>query len=343
MRSRYSGYDKQYKIDTPFNYVLLLGISLFFWLAGYIGSVGYPVQSDASATPLWRLVCRILPDKTITYLVGIWLTVGGAFLIHRANYVLAIIREKTLMPFFLYILFISSNPGFFPLNSTSPAIFCLILAFYQLFTSYHDSGAVRNSFNSAFFIGAGSLFWVHILWFLPICWWGMYNFKVLSLRTFLASLTGVGVIYWFLLGWCVWHLDYTPFTQSFALLPAPGFPLASTLRLTDWIYVLYAAFLVLISIVHIFLHEHEDSLRTRQYLYFLILFFIASFCLFLLYQQSSDEFLGIICMPFSILLSHFFTVKMGKKMFRLYYVLLFFFIVLSLMRSPWISLLHMVI
>jgi hypothetical protein len=345
MRSRQSGYDKQYRIDSPFNYILLIGTSFFFWTAGYLTSAGYPVHSDASSTPLWGIVCQMLPNKTLTYLTGVLLTAGGAFLVHRANYVLVITREKSLMPFFLYILFISSNPGFFPLNPVSLSIFCLILAFYQLLTSYHDSGAVRNTFNAAFYIGVASLFWVHILWFLPVFWRGMHNFKVLNLRTFLASLIGVGVIYWLLLGWHVWKSGYAPVDLPFAFVPLlkPAFPVAGNWPLIDWIYVLYVAFLTLIAIVNILLHEYEDSLRTRQFLYFFILFFVVSFGLFLLYQQSSDEFLGVICIPASILLSHFFTVKTGKKMFYLYYVLIFFFIILSLMRSPWISLLNTVI
>ncbi|MDR2810428.1 MAG: DUF6427 family protein [Tannerellaceae bacterium] len=345
MKSKTFSYDRQYTIDTPLNYILLLGVSLFFWIAGYMASTGYPLYSEEGATPLWNTVCRILPNKTITYLVGLFLTVGGAFLIYRANYILMIIREKTLMPFFLYILLISTNLDFFPLKSTSLGIFCLILAFYQLLTSYHDpAAAIQKVFNAAFFIGIGSLLWIHILWFLPIFWLGMHNFKILTLRTFLASLVGTGVIYWFLLGWCVWQRDYTSFGIPFASLLKTGLPdLLTRSLLVDWLPILFIAMLTIISIVHILLHEYEDSLRTRRFLSFLIIFSAASFALFLLYRQSSNEFLGIICMPVSILISHFFTVKKGKKKIRLYYVLILLFIFLSFLRSSWTFLSNTVI
>ncbi|MDR1938634.1 MAG: hypothetical protein LBQ73_09105 [Tannerellaceae bacterium] len=344
MRGRQSSYGKRYSVDTPLNYILLLGTSFFFWVAGYMDSVGYPVYSEVSATPLWDLVCRMLPNKTVTYLIGLLLTVGGAFLIHRANYMLVIIREKTLLPFLLYVLLISTNPNFFPLNSTSLGIFCLILAFYQLLTSYHDSGAIRKTFNAAFFIGVGSLLWVHILWFFPIFWWGMYNFKVLNLRTFLASIAGVGVVYWFLLGWCVWQHDFTPFSVPFASLLKAGLPddFGSS-RLIDWIHILYVAFLTAIAIVNIMLHEHDDTLRTRRFLSFLVMLSAASLCLFLLYRQLSDEFLDVACMPVSILVAHFFTVEKGKKRLRLYYLFIILFILISLIRSSWMSSLNMVI
>ena len=54
---------------------------------------------------------------------------GGAFLVHRVNYALMLIREKTLLPFLFYALLTSTNPDFFPLKSTSVGVFCLILAF----------------------------------------------------------------------------------------------------------------------------------------------------------------------------------------------------------------------
>ena len=83
----------RYFIDIPFNYVLLAGMSLFFWIAGYSESTGYPVYSGVSSTPLWATVCRMLPNKAVTYLIGVYLLAGGAFLIYRANYMLIIIRE----------------------------------------------------------------------------------------------------------------------------------------------------------------------------------------------------------------------------------------------------------
>jgi hypothetical protein len=343
MKTKRYGYDRPYKTDTPFNYALLLGVSLFLWAGGYLVSAGYPALGRASGAPLWNLVAGMLPNKPFAYLAGMALTAGGGFLIHRANYMLAIIREKTLLPFFLYLLLVSSNPDFFPLNAASPGVFFLIPAFYQLLASYREAGSTRNAFNAAFLIGLGSLFWARILWFLPLFWGGMYQFKAMSLRTFLASLTGVGVVYWFLVGWCVWTSDYAALPRPFAALPRPSLPAADALgglQTADWLYVLYALFLCSIAIVNIRLHEQEDSLRARRFLSFLSLFFVASFALFLFYRQSAGEFLSVACMPASILLSHFFTVKAGKKKRRLYYGLIFLFILLSLMRSSWISLLN---
>lgn len=332
MRGSYSGYIKQYNVDTPASYIYLMAASLAFWVIGFIYSLGYPVYGGVISTPLWETVCRILPDKTVTYLIGFILMIGGAFLIHRANYILVIIREKTFLPFLLYALFISTNPDFFPLKSTSVGIFCLILAMYQLFTSYHDTKAVDKAFNAALFIGIGSLLWIHILWFFPLFWLGMYHFKALSLRTFLASLMGICTVYWFILGWCLFEWDFTPFTLSFIALTKIRFLHIMGTGLFDWVIISYLGFLALLSLVYILTHDYDDNLRARQYLFFLIMFTLLSFGLFFFYEQSSDEFLCVSCMPLSILLTHFFTVNKGKKRCRGFHLAFIVYIALSFAR-----------
>ncbi|MDR1402743.1 MAG: hypothetical protein LBJ60_03455 [Tannerellaceae bacterium] len=333
---------KQYTIERPGSYIFLLAVPLVFWMAGYVFSIGYPVYAGASSTPLWNRVCGILPNKETSYAAGLLLTAGGAFLIHRANYILIIIRKKTYLPFLIYILLASVNPDFLPLKSTSAGVFCLILAMYQLFTSYHDEHATDKAFNTALFIGTGSLLWVHILWFFPLFWIGMYNFKTLNARTFLASLTGLGAVYWFLLLWCFLQWDFTPFTVSFSALAKVRFLQITGIGLIDWVLIIYLACLTLAAALYIITHEHDENIRTRQYLFFLIVFAILSFGLFFLYEQSSDEFLCIAYMPVSILLTHFFTVKKGKKRYQGFYASCIIYIILSLIRL-WNSLLNTVI
>lgn len=282
------------------------------WVSGYFLSVGFPVYGEVSSTPIWNLICNWIPGKAAAYLIGGTLTLAGALLLNRANYVLALIREKTRLPFLFYLLFISTNPDFFPLKPTSLGVFCLILAIYQLFLSYHDPDARDRAFNSAFLIGLGSLLWVHLLWFMPLIWVGMYRFRTLSIRTFAASLIGLSTIYWFLLGWCVIEKDFTPFSIPFSGLFKFNVINISSFSGTDWISILVVAFLTLCASINIILNDIEDSLRSRQYLSFLIVMAVWSFALFFLYESSSEEFLEMACVPASLLIAHFFAVTKGR-------------------------------
>ncbi|MDR1344186.1 MAG: DUF6427 family protein [Tannerellaceae bacterium] len=338
--SQSSYYDKQYSVDNPVSYVLLSVAPLLLWTIGYKSSAGYPLRHDASSTPLWEFICLTMTDKTVIYIAGALLTVGSALLLFRTNYLLMLIREKTIMPFLLFILFVSSDTAGFPLNSATAGVLCLTLAFYQLFVSYHDSGAILRAFNVGLLLGLGSLLWTHVLWFVPVFWWGMYSFNTLSLRTFLATVAGAGAIYWFLLGWYVIRHDFTPLDIRFDTLPETVADQGGV-RALEWAKLLFVAFLSVISIANILLHEHDDSLRTRKYLFFLIVFLTITSVLFFLYDQFSGEFLNIACIPMSILVAHFFTVQKGKRILWFYYTMIVTFILLSLFSSSWIFLLNM--
>lgn len=331
MNSTYN-YSRRHDLSGTATFVTVLLACIACWVVSYLNSVGYPVYGEVTAPPLWNALCKVLPGKAFTYAIGMMLMLGGAFLLHRANYILVLIREKTLLPFLFYVLFISTNPDFLPLKSTSVGVFCLILAIYQLFTSYHDPQAKSNAYNAALLIGIGSLLWIHILWFIPLFWVGMYNFRTLNLRTFLASLLGVGTVYWFLLGWCIWFADFTPFTIPFATLFRLNLLMPAGIGLVDWIGILLMAALTTVSAINIITHEYEDTLRTRQFLSFLILMAICTFAMYFLYEQASEEFLETACIPASILIAHFFTVMRGRIVFWTFYSSIVIFIVLLILR-----------
>lgn len=325
-------YSRKHSFSDTGTLVAVLVACIACWVVSYFKSVGYPVYGEVTAPPLWNAICQVLPGKAFTYAIGMLLMVGGAFLLHRANYILVLIREKTLLPFLFYVLFISTNPDFLPLKSTSVGVFCLILAIYQLFITYHDPEAKSKAYNAALLIGIGSLLWVHILWFLPLFWIGMYNFRSLSLRTFLASVLGVGTVYWFLFGWCVWFGDFTPFTIPFSTLFKIRLLAATEVGLLNWAGIGVMALLTAVSAINILTHEYEDVLRTRQYLSFLITMTVWAFALYFLYEQSSEEFLETACVPASILIAHFFTVMRGRIVFWTFYSSIGVFIVLLFLR-----------
>ena len=318
-------------ICGPVLFTSTLLACILCWAVGYYFAVGFPLTINSSDTPLWKVVCQSLTSKESAYLIGFILTIGGAFLLHRANYALGLIREKTLLPFLFYLLYVSTNLGFFSLKSNSLAVFCLILAIYELFTSYHNPESKSKAFNIAFVLGIGSLLWIQILWYLPLFWWGMYQLRSISGKTILASFIGVISVYWFLLGWSVWQQNITPFVEPFGELLDIKFSLVKNAGWIEWTGIGYAALLTAIASFNILTHEYDDNLRTRQFLSFLIALSVWSAFLFFLYDHTSEEFMGMACVPSAILVSHYFTVNKGKVVNWIFYgSILFYFTLISI-------------
>lgn len=115
-RGTTSYYGRRYTIATPMTHLYMLCACIFCWIVGYVDSVGYPVYGEVTAPPLWNALCLVLPGKLFTYLIGFLLMAGGAFLVHRVNYALMLIREKTFASLSLLCLVDKYKPGFLSLE-----------------------------------------------------------------------------------------------------------------------------------------------------------------------------------------------------------------------------------
>lgn len=311
---------------------VVLAACALCWGACYVDSAGYPVTDTEAVTPLWNAFCGTLKSKTEAYLLGMLLTAGGAFLLHRASYSLVLIRKSTRLPLLFYVLLISTNLSFLPIKPTSFGVFFLILALYELFASYHDTEAWSKAFNIGLLLGAGSLLWTHLLWFLPAFWIGMYILMSLGGRTFFATLTGVIAVYWLLLGWCFFEGDFAPFTDTFPEMIRVRPPAFSDITTDTLIEVGAGTLLATVSVVNITFLNIDNRRRVRLYLQFTVFLAAWAYAFCFLFSQTDEEFLMTACVPVSILIGHFFTNVRSRFVTWLFYAAVTFFIAIHFLR-----------
>ena len=299
------------------------------WMIGYYNSIGYPLQSGSGVSLLWDAIYRILPsDISYLYLMGFFLLCLGAALIQRFISLFVIIKEKTTLPFLLFLLLNSANTGFYPIQPISFALFLLIFSLFELFGSYQNPQAISRMFNVMVYLSAGSLIWPYLLWFIPVFWFGMYKFKIWNAGTVGASLMGLFTTCWFVLGWCVWKHDYTVFTNLVQCITDIRIMIMQESWLIEWLAPLCVFFFMIILYVQISLLEHENTIRTRHFLSFLLIFGIVSFALSICYASGFDDFLCVFYLSASIIISYFFSGKYGIIASLLYYLFTALFILI---------------
>jgi hypothetical protein len=289
-------------------------------LLAYYYSVGYPLATGSDATPLWRLLAALTTDRTAAGIAGIAILILTALMLQRLNLHLNIIRHKTKLPFLLFFALGSMNLDFMPFSPAAVAMLFFLPALFELFRSDEFLESTR-AFNAAAMIAIGSLIWIHVLWFIPVYWYGMYKFKLLRPRNLLATVLGLLTVYWILFGWCFWHHDYTALTVPLQRLTAVSLSLPQNfMHDFRWISVTGLYVLLLIIVVYIRYHGLVSSLRTRQTLSFLLTVATYAFALLLLRDRSpAAGFLYFFYMPVSLILACFFSGIHGVMAFLLYY------------------------
>ncbi|MDR2920752.1 MAG: hypothetical protein LBV72_15495 [Tannerella sp.] len=332
MEDRLATYGRRNKsISNPLTVIITVGICLGCWSLGYLDSTGLPLEPGANATPIWRSICLLLADKDmIAYVSGCGLLFFISFLVQRGSFLLLILKGRTLLPFLFYLLLNSTNAVFFPIQSTSFALLFLLAAIFELFNSYQKLVNIGRIFNATMFIAIGSLFWVYLLWFIPLFWFGLYKFKLLNVRSFYASFLGAFTTYWFVLAWCVWKHDY-----SLLLIPLRSLADIDLIFLNETIQVgklIPFCIIMFILIAVVVFNKIENTLRARHYLSFLLVFSIYSFLLIFLYGQDIANILSIFYVPTSVLIAYLFSNKRGFISYLIYYGMLLVLVILFVLR-----------
>jgi len=323
---------KKWNISTSPNLIFTLLICAACWYSGYEYLLGFPVRIDSGTSLLWNEVCSFFTKRNYTYLTGFALLLLAAALFQRFNFRFVIVKGKTVLPFLLFLLLNSVNPDFFPVQPVSIAIILILFALFELFGSYQNQTAVGKSFNMMFFLCAGSLIWPYILWFIPVFWIGMYQFRMLDIRTFSASFLGIFTFFLFLAGWSIWVHNVTVFTNIADCLSDFRMVFANVSLFTEWLKPFCFFFFIIVLLFHISSQETEKSIRTRHFLSFLFIFSFYAFFLSLFYANTFVDFECTFYLSASLLASYSFSGKEGIFSFILYFLIITALILFFFMR-----------
>ncbi len=249
-----------------------------------------------------------------TSLLGFLLYAIVGYSLIALNNLFGFIRMRASVQTSVYFIMVAICPFIHRLYAGNIASAFLIIAFYFLFKSYqqiHSSGILFYTF---LFMGLGSLFLPQLIFFIPIFWIGAYNLQSLSFKSFLASIIGFVLPYWFLLGHAYFYNDmklfYAPFQELAAFYPidfAKEIPVW-TLTTLSYVFLIY-----IISSIHCIMTGYEDKRQTRVYLNFLIFLNFCFFLYILLQPAQSIQILPMLLVGVSILAGHLFILTKSRS------------------------------
>lgn len=236
----------------------------------------------------------------------------------------SLIRIYSRMVSCSFIALLTMAPMLFSSLQTSVVTLCAVGFFTSLFRCYQDAQSPGWVFYSFVCLGLASIVWVQVLFFLPILWIVMATpLFCLSVRTFVASLLGIIMPYWFMLGYCVVMADIEMFVRHFVAL-AQFSPLCdlSGHTLMDAILLGFVVLCALIGSVHFFATDYNDKIRTRMLYRVFIIVDVAALVFVVLQPQHFAPLWGIMVVTTAPLIGHFIALTKGRISATTTYVLM---------------------
>lgn len=263
------------------------------------------LPAPAGTYPLWQNLGRLeLLDSWAGYPISFLLYALIGYFLIALNNTYAIIRMRASVQTAIYILLVSVCPMLHPLQAGDVASVAFLVSLFFLFGAYQHPRPAGGMFYSFLFIGLGSLFYPQLTLFAPVLWLGAYSFQALTPRSFMGSLLGWWLPYWFLLGHAYYHDEMGLFCAPFIELATfQGFGLQSY-SLWEVVTLAYLFLLFAVSSIHCLVAGYEDKIRTRSYLHFLIFLSLCIFGYILLQPSQTVRLLPVLLIGVSILTGH---------------------------------------
>ncbi len=297
---------------------------LVLWCIVFFETIPVSMQTDF-ATIADKIQLLFSNNLLLENAVCISIVLLNAFLLAQINNRFTLIRTRTFLPIFIFLLLIGSWNETHTNISSHAALTLFMLALFNFFSMNKNRNASEQAFIGSFFIGVASLLINPYLVLIPVCWIGFVIFQSFSLRTFLASVFGV-IVPWILFLSVEFLFQIKINFPEIFLSNFSGSFSVSMLLLPNIIYSVTCIIILIICTFGLYSNTQSDAIHTRNKLNFLLLLLISTFILAFVSQNQLSHFLPLLALIYAILVSHPFTLKQNN----FYGILFIIFVVLNI-------------
>ena len=191
---------------------------------------------------------------------------------------------------------------------------CFVAFYLALCNAYQDKKATGYVLWAFAAIGVASIVWIQILLFIPVLWvLTVTNILAMSLRTFVASILGVIMPYWFLSAYYIYIGDIMPIVDHIATIAnfEPLF-IYMNCSINDFLPLCFIILLAITGSIHFLRTSYKDKIRTRMIYEMFITMTVATIVLIILQPQHANIATHLLIISTAPLIGHFLALTSTK-------------------------------
>jgi len=298
---------KALKSNQPYHFLLIPLIAFALWIRSFIQPGAFSFYPGEDMMILYKPLSYILgTNLLLNNIIALLFTILLAFLILKLNVQYAFIKLRTFLPPCVFILITSGMPDLHAMHPVYPATLFLVLTIDRIFSSFDKEIIHSNAFDAGVFLAVGSLFYLNLVFFFPVLWFGFIIIKQkVNWREYILSTIGfvlpwlAALTYFFIAGREdeLWHTLQMNFTSK------------QTFLRDNLSIQIYIGFLFLLTLLgSFFLLSQYDDKRISSRKFFKVFFwiFLISIVLIAANPAVSQEIIVILALPLTYLISNYF-------------------------------------
>lgn len=277
---------------------------------------------------VWKFLAPFFSDQRISFAASTLSVFIIAGIISQLNRRFNLIRTHTSLPFIVPLVLFSLHPHFLQMIPDFVAVFFILWALFPLLNSYHQSEPQLFAFQAAVLIGIAGVFQIYALLLLPLWWRGEMMMRGFKFKSFLASLIGVGLVYWLVFALLVFLGSVDTFVVPFDFITRLSIVQFSGFSVSQWIVTGMIFVLLLTFIILVHRKFSRDKVLTQIFLGFLSFLIICTLVLQMLYGSSTLFWLTIALALLSFLIAYYYSSVESKWQVYSFYLIFGAFILI---------------
>ncbi len=294
------------KTNQAYHFILIPLVVTILWIRSLILPEFFHFYQGEDSMILYQPIHQLLGKSALANnLLAMVFVIILSFLVLNLNTTFAFIRIRTFLIANIFVLIIS---GILSLHTLHPVYFgllFLLFAIRRIFQSYDKHVAHSNAFDAGFLIGIGSLFYLNLVFYFPMVWFGfMIIRKRNEWRNFVLPIFG------FILPWVFAFSYYFLFDEIdlFKQSVEQNFLSQNNLLQSNISLLIYLGFLIVLTLLSSFFlarQYDEKKISTRKFFQIFLITFIISIIVLIAVPSVSQEILVIMALPLSCLISNY--------------------------------------
>lgn len=305
--------------------VILMRIALYL-------RVGTPEILQTDGNYLWDPLAPVFGNPLVSFIASTISVFFISWILTHMNSRYNLIRARSNLPFVAPLFLFSLHPYFLAMSGDYISIIFILFAFFPLLESYQKPDSYLYSFRSAILIAIASLFQIYALMVIPLWWNGEKTMRGPQLRSFIASVFGLMLVYVSIFSLFYLFDDINGFLQPILSFTSFSIPLLPEYSIIGWATVAFVGLFYIINMtfsVKIYGRDKVLSLNLMQFFLFLIILLL----LLQVVYWSKTLFFFMLSLTFiSYLNSYINTLTNTKNHIYLAYVMLIFMFLIYLFQ-----------
>lgn len=301
--------------------VLLILVAL--WTKTFLSGSIYPFIFDSIKMPLYSLLTNYLsPELFYSKVLTLLTIVAVSFYLLHINGKYIIIKQRTYLPAFLFILI---STAFTPLQRINPAVFSsffIVLAFDHIFAIYQNNNPLDNIFRAGVSLSIASLFYAPAMVFSLSVFIGLVILRSFYLREWIVSFLGLALPWGvFLLVQLWFNVD---FVDSYSLVKNNLITQTES-SIDELIPIIFASAIgisTFFALVYMIPSMANQKISVRKYQIIFFWFLLLTILVFFIVPTSSYEVAYFAAFPLSFQLTNYFSTTRGKFWPEVFFVLI---------------------